>query len=183
MMGPDEELLLTKAKAGSSDAFERLVARYLPKLLAYGWAICGDYHTAQDALQESLLIAYDKLEHFEAGTDLLSWLQAITRLCSLNARRRLSKTSPVTEEAIERLYYTAASEGLPYEGEALSKCLQSLGGTFQRVVRDHYFSGMALSDIAAAIGTTVSAVKQALYRARLALRDCVRRRLSTEATS
>lgn len=182
MMGPDEVQLLTEAKAGSSDAFERVVARYLPKLLAYSWAICGDYHTAQDALQESLLIAYDKLGQFEPGTDLLSWLRAITRHCSLSARRKLTKTAPVTEEAIERLYDTAASEGLSFEGEALSKCLQSLGGPFQRVVRDHYYSGMTLSDIAGAIGTTVSAVKQALYRARLALRDCVRRRLSTEAT-
>lgn len=183
MTGPDEEHLLTEAKAGSSDAFERLVARYLPKLLAYSWAICGDYHAAQDALQESLLIAYDKLGHYEAGTDLLSWLRAITRHCSLSARRRLSKTAPVTEEAIERLYDTPASEAISYESEALSKCLQSLGGSFQRVVRDHYYGGMALSDIAAATGTTVNAVKQALYRARLALRDCVRRRLGTEATS
>jgi DNA-directed RNA polymerase specialized sigma24 family protein len=49
MTNDTENDLIAKAAAGDMAAFEQVFMRYMPMLLAYSQAICGDYHAAQDA--------------------------------------------------------------------------------------------------------------------------------------
>jgi RNA polymerase sigma-70 factor, ECF subfamily len=175
-----EAELLARAKAGDLAAFEEAVKPHLPMLFAYGRAICGDFHAAQDVVQESVLIAYRKLEHFFPEADFSTWLRAIARREALNARKRLTKVSLLTEEAIERYYQDSAADAGSPERDALSHCLKLLGGRMMRVIQGHYFEGRPLAELADSMNQTVTAVKQLLYRARLTLRDCVRRRLAQE---
>ena len=178
-----ETELLALAKAGDLGAFEEAVTPLLPMLFAYSRAICGDFHAAQDIVQESVLIAYRKLEHFFPEADFSTWLRAIARREALNARKKLAKVSLLTEEAIERYYQDSATDLGSPQRDALRRCLQVLGGRMSRVIRGHYFEGRPLAELAENMKQTVSAVKQLLYRARLTLRDCVRRRLAEESAT
>ncbi len=175
-----EAELLAQAKTGEVRAFESVIVEHLPMLFAYCRAICGDFHAAQDAVQETVLIAFRKLDHFFPEAYFAVWLRAIARREALNARKKLAKVHLITEDAIERYYLDPAPEGDSPQHAALRHCLQLLGGRMSRVIRGHYFDGQPLAVLADSMNQTASAVKQLLYRARLALRECVRRQLAKE---
>lgn len=174
-----ENHLLARAKSGEVQAFEQVLLPYLPMLFAYSRAICGDYHAAQDVVQETALIAFRNLNHLFPEADFAIWLRAIARRQALTARRKLLRLSLVAEEAIEKVYQDPAPLSGPYH-DALTACLGALGGRMARVVRAHYFQGCRLDEVARNMGLNTSAVKQLLYRARLRLRECVQQRLGVE---
>lgn len=182
-MAPSGEAeLLGLAKGGDRPAFERLVRPYLAMLFAYSRAIAGDYHAAHDIVQQALLIAYRKLNLFFPEADFGTWLRAIARREALDARKKKARPALVTLEAIEAFYQDPGPPEESPRRAALGECLRGLGGRMGDVVRGHYFDGLHVGAIAERVGMTAAAVKQLMYRARLALRDCVRKRLQAEAS-
>jgi RNA polymerase sigma-70 factor, ECF subfamily len=172
--------LLERAKAGDTKAFELVIAQYMPMLFAYSRAICGDFHLAQDIVQETALIAFRKLNFFFPEADFPTWLRAIARREALNARKKRTPVRMVNEDSIEGFYEKADSNEEWQRKKALAHCLKLLGGRMGHLVRAHYFEGKRLAEIAATWNQTTTAVKQLLYRARLTLRNCVRQRLVGE---
>ena len=77
---------------------------HLAALLAYSRAICGDFHAAQDVVQETALIAYRNLDRFFAEADFATWLKAIARRQALAARRKLGRHRLAAEELLEAVY-------------------------------------------------------------------------------
>jgi RNA polymerase sigma-70 factor (ECF subfamily) len=172
--------LLAQAKKGDAAAFERLLSPYLPMLFAYSRAICSDYHAAQDVVQETALIAFRNLGHLFPEADFSTWLRAIARRQALEARRKIQRSAPFVEEAIERAYQDPAPPEVVAQRKMLGDCVRALADRTREVVQDHYFQGSRLSEVAVRLKTNVSAVKQLLYRARKLLEECVRKRLGAE---
>ena len=76
-------------------AFERLVSRHRHELYAHCYRMLGSVQDAEDALQESLLGAWQGLAAFEGRSSVRAWLYTITtnaclRLISRTPRRILS---------------------------------------------------------------------------------------------
>jgi RNA polymerase sigma factor (sigma-70 family) len=183
MPASQEADLLARARAGDAEAFEDLLVPHLPMLFAYCRAICGDYHWAQDVVQETALIAYRNLNHLFPEVDLASWLKAIARRQALAARRQAARLGTWAEEALEAAYADPGPETLAPERDALARCLEGLDPRSGRLVRGHYFEGLRLTQLADALGLNLNTVKTLLYRARLSLKDCMQRRLRMEGLS
>ena len=182
-MSATEEELLGQAKAGDKTAFERMVVPYLPMLLAYSRAVCGDYHAAHDVVQQALLIGYRKIDLFFPEADFGTWLRAIARREALQARKTLGRSSSsVALEAVEAFYEDPEGPEESPRRRALSDCLQQLEGRAKAVVRGHYFDGLALTALAGRVRMSVPAVKQLMYRVRIGLRNCMRRRMELGAS-
>jgi RNA polymerase sigma-70 factor (ECF subfamily) len=172
--------LVAKAKAGDTLAFELLLSPYLPMLFAYSRAICTDYHAAQDVVQETALIAFRNIGHLFPEADFSTWMRAIARRQALEARRKLQRVSHFADEIVEKVYQDPAPASVATERKLLVTCIRALGDRVAGIVEDHYFKGASLADIAARLDTSLSAVKQQLYRARKSLEGCVKKRLSLE---
>lgn len=183
MDASQEADLLVRAKAGDAHAYECLLVPHLPMLFAYCRAICGDYHRAQDVVQETALIAYRNLNHLFPEVDLACWLKAIARRQALAARRESTRLGKRIEEALEAAYADASPEAMALERDALAHCLKTLDARSGQLIRGHYFEGLRLAELASAFSLNLNTVKTLLYRARLSLKDCVQRRLRTEAVS
>jgi RNA polymerase sigma-70 factor (ECF subfamily) len=175
-----ETELLTRARAGSLEAFEQVLQPYLPMLFAYSRAICGDFHAAEDAVQETALVAYRNIHHFFPESDFGTWLRAIARRRALEARRKLGRVQLVDEELIERVYQEPLAPEEDRRRDALAECLKRLAGRMGQLVQGHYFQGASLGELAQTLSMTPSAAKQLLYRSRLHLKDCVEQRLAVE---
>lgn len=178
-----ETRLIAAAKGGDPEAFERALRPHLPMLFAYSRAICGDYHAAEDVVQETAQISYRKLNFLIPEADFAGWLKAIARRQSLAARRKLDRSALVAEDLIEKIYQDPAPASGDDRGAALSECLNKLSGRAADAVRAHYFDGIKLTDLAERFDSNPPAIRQLLHRARLALMDCVRRRLGVEGAS
>ena len=83
--------LLGRARAGDGQAFGELVGRYRRELQVHCYRILGSALDAEDALQETLLAAWQGLAGFEGRSSVRVWLyQVATRRC-LNALRSASR--------------------------------------------------------------------------------------------
>jgi RNA polymerase sigma-70 factor (TIGR02960 family) len=87
--------LIDQARAGDEQAFGELVDPYRRELQVHCYRILGSPLDAEDALQETLLAAWQGLAGFEGRSSLRVWLfQIATRRC-LNALRAASRRPPM----------------------------------------------------------------------------------------
>lgn len=90
--------LLARARQGEGDAFADLVAPHRRELHVHCYRILGSVADADDALQETLLSAWQALSGFEERSSLRTWLYRIATSRCLNmlraVRRREGGTLP-----------------------------------------------------------------------------------------
>jgi RNA polymerase sigma-70 factor (ECF subfamily) len=87
--------LVHRARAGDGQAFGELVGRYRRELQVHCYRILGSAQDAEDAVQETLLAAWQGLAGFEGRASVRTWLyQIATRRC-LNALRAASRRPPM----------------------------------------------------------------------------------------
>ena len=85
--------LITKARAGDSEAFRELTGPYRRELQVHCYRMLGSFQDAEDALQETLLAAWQGLVGFEGRASLRTWLYRIATNRCLNLRRSASRRS------------------------------------------------------------------------------------------
>jgi RNA polymerase sigma-70 factor (ECF subfamily) len=83
--------LISRAQAGDGDAFGELTEPYLRELQVYCYRMLGSLQDAEDALQSTLLAAWQGLGGFEGRASLRVWLYRIATNRCLDARRSASR--------------------------------------------------------------------------------------------
>src|SRR5271169_3936878 len=83
--------LIARAQAGDGDAFRALTEPHLRELQVHCYRMLGSFQDAEDALQDTLLAAWQGLAVFEGRASLRTWLYRIATNRCLNARRSASR--------------------------------------------------------------------------------------------
>jgi RNA polymerase sigma-70 factor (TIGR02960 family) len=94
-MDVDVDVLVAGARAGDADAFAELIAPYRAELLVHCYRMLGSFQDAEDALQESMLAAWQGIDGFAGRASMRTWLYRITTNRCLNARRAAARRPAV----------------------------------------------------------------------------------------
>ncbi|HEX6229529.1 MAG TPA: sigma-70 family RNA polymerase sigma factor [Solirubrobacterales bacterium] len=165
---PDRRLV-TLVREGYEAAFEEIVRRYGRALTRYAAGIVGS--RSEDVTQDAFSKALLALRRDDAEIDLRPWLYRIVRNTALNDLRDNPPPPEVVAGAIA-MGRSAAEEA--EQREELTELIERLGALPQPqraaiVMRE--LEGLSHDEIAANLGMSGGAARQAIYRARQALRD------------
>jgi RNA polymerase sigma-70 factor (ECF subfamily) len=83
--------LISRARAGDGEAFRALTEPHRRELQVHCYRMLGSFQDAEDALQDTLLAAWQGLGGFEGRASIRTWLYRIATNRCLNARRSASR--------------------------------------------------------------------------------------------
>jgi RNA polymerase sigma-70 factor (ECF subfamily) len=83
--------LITRARAGDGDAFQQLTDPHRRELHVHCYRMLGSLQDAEDALQDTLLTAWQGLGGFEGRASIRTWLYRIATNRCLNMLRTASR--------------------------------------------------------------------------------------------
>jgi RNA polymerase sigma-70 factor (TIGR02960 family) len=190
--------LIARARAGDDEAFRELTEPYLRELRVHCYRMLGSFQDAEDALQTTLLAAWQGLGGYQARASLRVWLYRIATNRCLDARRAAGRRQakawdvpgaelpeptrlcevvwlqPFPDELLEGAVETAPGPEARYEQtEAVSlafvTALQLLPPRQLAVLVLRDVLGFRASEVSEMLDATVESVNSALKRARAAL--------------
>ena len=83
--------LMSRARAGDGDAFRALTEPHRRELQVHCYRMLGSLQDAEDALQDTLLAAWQGIGGFEGRASVRTWLYRIATNRCLSARRSASR--------------------------------------------------------------------------------------------
>jgi RNA polymerase sigma-70 factor (TIGR02960 family) len=191
-------VLITRARAGDGDAFRELIEPHRRGLHVHCYRMLGSLQDAEDALQDTLLAAWQGIAGFEGRASIRTWLYRIATNRCLNALRSASRRparawdNPRVDppeptrlgevpwlEPYPDALLEGANEALPgpearfEQTEAISlafvTALQVLPARQRAVLILREVLGYHANEVADMLDTTIESVNSALKRARASL--------------
>lgn len=176
---PSDARLVDEARAGSMTAFERLVERYQPRLLAFLAPYANHHaHDVEDLVQETFMRAYRHLEGYNPRWAFSTWLFRIAvRLAISEGRKRQRRARVVTADV--RAVSLIASDPPPPACVIARDEREGLWGLAERSLPPEqyamlwltYVEQMSAREVGRAMGRTRAAVKVGVHRARRRLAE------------
>jgi RNA polymerase sigma-70 factor (ECF subfamily) len=163
----EETSLAHCAAAGDARAFAELVAPHRQHVWAVCFRITGHRQDAEDALQDTLIAAWQNVGRFRGEARLGTWLHRIAANAALRVaqRRREELRDSVGDVAGEETPFTTTLA----ERGALQQALDRLPPDFRTALVLREYADMTYADIAAHQGVGIQTVKSRLNRARRAV--------------
>ncbi|MCP4891330.1 MAG: sigma-70 family RNA polymerase sigma factor [Planctomycetaceae bacterium] len=157
--------------------FVQLLTSHQSRLYAYVLSLLGDRTQAEDVLQETNAVLWRKASEFQLGTNFGAWMLKVAYFQVMAHRRRLTRDRLIFDDD----FLQDMAEGAEKQGERqgenqrrLGDCIGKLTERYQELIRRRYTDGATLKSIAAQSGQSENSIKQALFRARAALIECVK---------
>ncbi|HEX9886505.1 MAG TPA: RNA polymerase sigma factor [Longimicrobiales bacterium] len=164
--------LVERALAGGTEAFGALVHRYMRAAYAVALSVTRKHEDAEDAAQESFMVALQRLEECRNPDRFAGWLMTIVRNRSRNLIRResLRDSDPVPESASSKGPSPQRATEQSELRDSLREALFELPEVQREIVLLHDLEGWKHREIAERLGLPSGTVRSHLHFARKALR-------------
>ncbi len=174
MTDPEDE----REAPSATEEVQLLFVRHGNSIRAFVRALQPSLSDAGDVMQETFLTVSRKASTFEPGTNFVAWACGIARLKVLENFRQRKRANVLSESAISALAEDAPSpKSLSEMEDALEGCLDRLTPKVRDLLWRRYSRRQSSTEMAEAAGMTATAVRVALSKARVALRDCINSQL------
>jgi len=176
-----DERLIALTRRGHNGAFEALVQRYQPRLLAFCRHMLGSQEDAEDVLQEVFTAAFNAIRADDRPINARPWLYRIARNRSLNHLRRPQPTGQDSMDVFEQDGGTTTADTVHRREEfrQIVADVHELPETQRTALLLREIDALSYDQIAEAMDTTVPSVKSLLVRARVSLAEAAEARLLT----
>jgi RNA polymerase sigma factor (sigma-70 family) len=158
-------------RAGHDEAFRAIYDRYHQRLFAYARQMLpGSRQDAEDALQDVFVRAYASLRANDRELALRAWLYRVAHNRCIDELRRPAAPAPELIELVRSSIHDPIAQAEQRESlRRLIADVRRLPEQQRSALLMRELSGMTYSELAAALGVSVPAVKSLLVRARVGL--------------
>src|SRR3954469_5812946 len=172
-----DEKLIAMVRRGREDAFDVLVTRYRPRLLAFCRNMMRSSEDAEDVLQEVFVNAYRAMRADDRPIQAKAWLYRIARNRCLNELRR-NPAAPVESMDVFETSDAPAIETVERREhlEEIVVDVKRLPEQQRSALLLREMEGLPYQQIADVLDTTVPSVKSLLVRARMGLAEAAEAR-------
>lgn len=157
--------------------FDRLIEMHKDSVYRQLVRACGNREDAEDALVESLVVAWqasDRLEHPEA---FRSWVGTIAGRVCMHLRRNNRLREVLGDEGLEEIVAGADEPQKEVEMGQLKGCIAEAVSVLEPDYREVYvrreIEGQSTQEVADNLGLSEAAVKSRLHRARERVREAL----------
>lgn len=159
--------LVVRSRAGDSDSFGQLVARYYDPCWRFAYHMLGERADAEDIIQETFLRAYLALGRYDERDQFRGWLfRILTNQCrnALTSRGRRSRRFIQDEGAIEGAAAPPEGPASEIQDVSLTKALAQLDPAQREALLLKYAEGLEYTEMSAMTGVGESALKMRVKR-------------------
>jgi RNA polymerase sigma-70 factor (ECF subfamily) len=177
---PDARRLVEGTRNGDQEAFRSIYECYGPRIYNFLFRLLGSRSEAEDATQQTFLIALNRIGTLRDPNLLESWIYRIARneVYQKFRRKQLSSLDDEDSKAVAENTEDRQLGGHPEKallneelGEALQAALNSLPLKLREVFLLAVVEEMSYQDISEIVGRSLLSVKTDIYRARLMARE------------
>ncbi len=150
------------------------------RIFAFLLSQVGNHDVANDLLQQTNLVLFEKRDHFKPGSSFIHWAFAVARFEVLAYFKRARRDRHVFDAELTTLMAEAAEDYDTTTNDrlaALRNCLHKLPARHADLLRRRYFESVPLAELASAESRAESTISSRLHRIRQALLDCIERHL------
>lgn len=182
----DEDITyINRIKQGDLQAYGFLVDKYKDMAFSLALKLSRSPEDAEDAVQESFIKAYHKIDTFQFNSKFSTWLYRIVyRTAAYNLRKNVIKTEAISEENTnyrhaDDLTDLTETERRQFIGAAIDKLpkIEAL------IITLFYLNENTIEEIKTITGLSKSNIKVKLFRARKKLKVVLKHLLKDEIKS
>jgi RNA polymerase sigma factor (sigma-70 family) len=181
-MTAEMEPVVERVLAGELEAFAEIIRRYQQEVWRIAAYALRDVAATEDLVQQVFVNVFLNLGSYQRGRDLGAWIRTIARnqvrkelRQDVRTERKLRRYHQWLESGLDRVGEEEEEQGLR---EALARCREGLAPASAQAIALRYEQAQPFEQVAAALGRTVAATRQLLFRARAALRQCIEKRMA-----
>jgi RNA polymerase sigma-70 factor (ECF subfamily) len=162
----------------------QLITGCQQRLNAYILTMLPRSSAADDILQETNLVMWQKIDTYQPGTNFNAWAYKIAYFQTLAYMKKMKRQSwlQFDTELLDLLAAEAEVECDGYDDESivLRQCIEKLSDSDKQFVKKRYYDEMPLKQIAENVGRSVGALKQVMFRIRGTLKVCIQTNIGLE---
>lgn len=154
--------------AGDVERYAVLVRRYRDRYARYAARMLGSLDVAEDAVQDALVRAFDRLADCRDPDKFAGWLFLILRNRCYAERRRRQREGRPLEPGDDSVAAADRPDGAYEQVEriqALERALERLTPEQREVFVMKHVEGLAYEEIGQLTGATVASLKMRMHRA------------------
>ena len=161
--------------------FLRLILEHKSRIYGYILRLIPNRSVADDLMQETTLVMWEKFHQFKIGTNFPAWGIQIARIKVLQYRAASAK-SPIhfSQEVFNSL--ASPIEGDDYQEiekiQALENCLRKLSKRDHKLIQLRYTEKRKIKDIAESLGWPAGMAYKLMAKIHYLLKECIEKRLS-----
>lgn len=162
---------MTVGDKSTDGSFKRELLAALPNLRAFAVSLTGRHHVADDLVQDTIMKAWAKQDHFEPGTNMKAWLFTIFRNEFYSQMRKRGREVSDTDGIFTSQLSTHPQQYGSLDLQDFKRALDQLPSDQREAIILVGASGFAYEEAAEICGCAVGTIKSRINRARNKLQE------------
>jgi RNA polymerase sigma-70 factor (ECF subfamily) len=159
--------------------FIKLLTANQSRIYAYIVSLVPNFNDADDIMQETTTMMWERKEDFESGTDFVAWGNRIAYYKVLDYRKKMYRNRKLvfSEEMFDTIKDLSTSQTCLTDRyiQGLSDCIQKLKNNDQHLLNLRYSLGINVKNLSQRLNSSTRSIYYSLSRIQGLLLECMER--------